>query len=100
MTDDPRICVRTLAVIHGVSNDTIFHIFREYFGLVKKTARWVPKLITNDQKQQRVRSCTEFLATVWQWTLVILDHIVTMDELGMSFHTPETIGTQQFKQWF
>ena len=95
--DDRRICVRTLALAHGVTKDTIFHILHDDLGLVKKSARWVPKLLNDEQKQERVRTCTEFLAMVQRRSLAMLDNIVTMDESAVSFHTPET--KQQSKQW-
>ena len=77
--DDRRICVRTLALAHGVTKDTIFHILHDDLGLVKKSARWVPKLLNDEQKQERVRTCTEFLAMVQRRSLAMLDNIVTMD---------------------
>ena len=40
--EDRRICVRTLALAHGVSKDTIFHILHDTLDLKKKSARWVP----------------------------------------------------------
>ena len=41
------------------------HPYNDDFGLVKKIARWVTKLLTNDQKQGKLRSWTKFSATVW-----------------------------------
>ena len=92
-----RICVRTLALAHGVNKDAIFHILHDNLGLVKKSARWVPKLLNDDQKQERVRTCTEFLAMVQRRSKAMLDNILTIDESAVSFHTPET--KQQSKQW-
>ena len=94
--DDRWICVRTLALAHGVSIDTIFHILHDDLGLVKKSARWVPKLLNDEQKEERVRTCTEFLAMVQWRSLAMLDNIVNMDESAVSFQTPET--KQQSKQ--
>jgi hypothetical protein len=57
---------------------------------VKKSARWVPKLLSDEQKEECVRTCQAFVAAVQRRSLSMLDDIVTMDETMVSFHTPET----------
>jgi len=52
---DGRITVRQLTAANGVSNDTIFKVLHEDLGLSKKSARWVPKLLNQAQKEERVR---------------------------------------------
>jgi histone-lysine N-methyltransferase SETMAR len=64
---------------------------------LKKSARWVPKLLSNDMKKEQVRTSEEFLKMVRRHSLSMLDNIVTMDESAVSFHTPES--KQQSKQW-
>jgi histone-lysine N-methyltransferase SETMAR len=83
--------------VFGASYGTIRRILKEELGLTKKSARWVPKLLSNDQKQQRVDRCQEFVNIVWRQSKAVLNNIVTMDESAVSFHTPET--KQQSKQW-
>jgi hypothetical protein len=39
-----------LATAHGVSYGTMHNILHQELGLVKKSARWVPKLLSEDQK--------------------------------------------------
>jgi hypothetical protein len=50
---DRRICVKALASAHGTSVGTIFAILHEDLGLVKKNARWVPKLLSQEQMDWR-----------------------------------------------
>jgi histone-lysine N-methyltransferase SETMAR len=95
--EDRRVNCRDLAFAHGVSNGTMHSILRDDLGLVKKSARWVPKLLDEDQKLERVRTCTEFVAAVQRRSMAMLDCIVTMDETMVSYHTPET--KKQSKQW-
>jgi histone-lysine N-methyltransferase SETMAR len=57
----------------------------------------VPKLLSEDQKQERVRTCKEFVAAVHRRSMAMLDCIVTMDEAMVSYHTSET--KKQSKQW-
>ena len=63
---------------------------------MKKSARWVPKLLSEEQKQERVRF-NEFVAAVKWRSEAMLDNIVTMDEMMVSYHTPE--AKKQCKQW-
>ncbi len=53
----PDWCIdtRSLAAAHGVCLRTICRILKEDLGLVKKSARWVPKLLSQVQKEERVR---------------------------------------------
>ena len=95
--EDARVNIAHLAAAHGVSQGTIFNILHEDLGLSKKYARWVPKLLSDDQKEERVRTSTEFVAAVNRRSMAMLDNIVTMDETMVSYHTPET--KKQSKQW-
>jgi hypothetical protein len=95
--EDRHANCRDLAFAHGVSNGTMQRILRDDLGLVKKSARWVPKLLNEDQKQERVLTCKEFIATVQRHSMAMLDCIGTMDETMVSYHTPET--KKQSKQW-
>jgi histone-lysine N-methyltransferase SETMAR len=95
--EDRRITIRQLALGCGVSSGTISNILHAELGLVKKSARWVPKLLSEDQKKERVRSCNSFIHMLQKKSLSMLDQIVTMDESAVSFHTPET--KKQSKQW-
>ncbi len=93
---DRRLSVKSFAVAHGVGVGTIHRILHEDLGLEKKSARWVPKLLSQDQKIQRVKDCRDF-AAVHRHSFAMLDNIVTMGETMVSYHTPET--KKQSKQW-
>jgi hypothetical protein len=53
---DRRVCVKALASAHGVSAGTVFTILHKELGLVKKSARWVPKLLSQEQMERRVET--------------------------------------------
>lgn len=95
--EDARRTVDQLALMVGVSHGTILNILHDDLGLVKKTARWVPKLLTAEQKKERVRVCNKLIAAVNRDSKAMLARVVTMDETMVSFHTPET--KKQSKQW-
>ncbi len=94
---DRRVTVRKLARIHGVLTRTIHATLHDDLNLSKKSARWVPKLLSDDMKKERVRTSGEFLKMVCCHLKSMLDNIVTMDESAVSFHMPES--KQQSKQW-
>jgi hypothetical protein len=66
------------------------NILHEELGLVKKSARWVPNLLSTEQKEERVRICSKFVAAVDHSSMTMLDQTITMDETMVSYHTPQT----------
>ncbi len=94
---DCHLSIKSFAVAHGVGMGTIHRILHEDLGLEKKSARWVPNLLSQDQKDQHVENCSEFVAAIHHHWFAMLDNIVTMGETMMSYHTPET--KNQSKQW-
>jgi hypothetical protein len=57
----------------------------------------VPKLLSPEQKEERVRITTEFVMAVNRSSMTMLDQIITMDETMVSYHTPQT--KRQSQQW-
>jgi hypothetical protein len=49
----------------------------------------VPKLLSDDQKQQPVEICIEFVTTIHHRSLAMLDSILTMDKTIICYHTPQ-----------
>lgn len=97
IAEDGRATVRELAQAHNTSFHTIHNILHDDLGLSKKSARWVPKLLSDAQKDERVRICQQLVAAVHRHSMAYLDSIVTMDETMVSLHTPET--KKQSKRW-
>jgi hypothetical protein len=61
----------------------------EDLDLSKKFARWVPKLLTNADKEERIWTFEEILAMVRCRSMAMLDSFIMMNESAVSFHTPE-----------
>jgi hypothetical protein len=78
--DDRRMCIEVLATAHGTSVSTIHAVLHDDLGFERKSARWVPKLLNDDQKQQRIEVCSEFVKAVQRNSLTMLDTIVIMDK--------------------
>jgi hypothetical protein len=66
-------------------------------GLEKKSTRWVHKRLNNEQKQARVRVCSDFIAAIHGRSKSMLDCIVTIEKAIVSYHNRET--KKQSKQW-
>ena len=94
---DAWMTVSNLALAHQVSVSTSLAIFHKELGLVKKLARWVPKFLSQDQKEERVRTCSNFAAAVRHTSMAFLNRNFTMDETMVSFHTP--VNKRMSKQW-
>ncbi|KAI6657848.1 Transposase [Oopsacas minuta] len=62
----------------------------------KVTARWVPKLLSKEQKHERVRVSKELLSR-YKAEGDFLDRIVTGDETWFHYYEPES--KTQSKQW-
>ncbi|QQP56370.1 Uncharacterized protein FKW44_001000 [Caligus rogercresseyi] len=94
---DRRVTMEELAIKFETSINTIFHVLHDDLGLSIKSARWIPKMLTEDHKMKRVRCAQAFLKLNFELGLGFLDKIVTMDETSVSFFTPES--KQGSSQW-
>lgn len=87
---DRRTKVREVAKAVGVSYGTVFNILHDRLGMRKLSARWVPRLLTVDNKRIRVsvlKQCFDFLKRNSQefWRRVI-----SVDETWIHCYAPET----------
>ncbi len=92
--EDRRVNCKDLASAHGISNGTMHNILRDDLGLVKKSARWVPKSSARSRSRSQ---CGPAGTSSPPSSATMLQNIVTMDETIVSYHTPET--KKQSRQW-
>ncbi|UYV78802.1 hypothetical protein LAZ67_16002829 [Cordylochernes scorpioides] len=98
MLEDRRVTVRKLCdLVPDVSKTTIDKILREHLGYSKVCAIWVPKMLTEDHKRQRVYVAQKFLDCHKTDGEEFLDSIVTGDVTWVHYTTLET--KEQSKQW-
>lgn len=98
LLEDRRITINELALrIPETSNTTIHKILTEKLGYHKVCARWVPRMLTENHKQQRVEIAQQFLQQCKDNKEEFLDSIVTGDETWVFHFTPET--KQQSREW-
>ena len=95
--DDRRLKVRELADMIGISKSAIHRILTENLNMKKLCARWVPRLLTMEQKQRREDVSIECLAMFRSNKAGFSRQFITMDETWVHHFTPET--KEQSKQW-
>jgi hypothetical protein len=87
----------TLASAHGTSAGMIFAILHEELGLANKSARWVPKLLWQEQMDRRIKTSVALIKMIQVKGKSFLGKIITMDESEVSMLTPSM--KMQSKQW-
>ncbi|CAH2257986.1 jg25254 [Pararge aegeria aegeria] len=95
--EDARLKKKQLAEMVGVSDTTIFKILHDHLGMTKVSARWVPRMLTPPQKQQRVECSRAFLDLCNEDQDGVLTRIVTGDETWVHHYEPES--KQDSMQW-
>ena len=98
LLEDRRITIRELAAqVPEVSEKSIDTILTERLGYHKVCARWVPNMLSENHKIERVNCAQGFLRECAENTEEFLDSIVMGDETWCHYVTPET--KQQSRQW-
>ncbi|XP_071084006.1 protein GVQW3-like [Haliotis cracherodii] len=95
--DDRRVTQRQIANLVDISQERVHFILTDILGMHKVSARWVPKLLTADQKRQRENLSRENLKLLEGDPDNFLKRFVTMDETWVHHFEPES--KQQSKQW-
>lgn len=95
--ENRRIKVREIAEAMSISKERVCHILIENLGMRKLTARWVPRLLTLDQKRVRMNICKALLAQFRRNKSEFWRRLITVDETWIHHYTPET--KTQSKQW-
>ncbi len=94
---DRRRSIRKLSELSGISTFVVLKILKCDLKLKRKSAKFVPRILTEEQKAFRVRLCKENLALWRQKPDEFLTRIVTGDETWISVYEPER--KQQSSQW-
>ena len=94
---DRRLKLKEIAETIGISEERVGHILHEILGMKKLSARWVPRLLTPEQKRNRVTVFEECLAMIQRNPKDFFMRFVTVDETWIHHYIPET--KVQSKQW-
>jgi transposase len=95
---DRRVTVRQLCTRTNLSYGTIHRIIHHKLKLRKLCARWIPKLLSRQEKDNRVRMCRESLLRMNDvGEDAFFDGLITMDECWLPHFSPET--KEESRQW-
>ena len=94
---DPRISCEYIASELGLSSATAFRILKHKLCYKKVCSRWVPHVLTPENKRLRVAYCRQLLQVYGEGKPKRLDNIVTGDETWVYFYEP--LRKQQTKAW-
>lgn len=94
---DRRLTIREIADSLGISYERTQNIIVNELEFSKVSARWVPRLLSVEQKRARLSISRECLEMFEADPPDFLDRFVTMDETWVHHYTPES--KLQSKQW-
>ena len=78
--EDAHYTVQEIEELSGIQSSSVLMILREQLGLRKICARWVPHLLSDEQKQSRVRLASQVIEKYDKCDSRHLEGIVTDDE--------------------
>ena len=94
---DARLSVRDIASCTGISEGSVQTILKKRLDLRKVCARWVPHLLTEEQKTQRLKCARERLKTYKGCNSRVISNFPTGDETWMHMFEPQRRADN--KQW-
>ncbi|XP_055911087.1 histone-lysine N-methyltransferase SETMAR-like [Eupeodes corollae] len=94
---DRRVTIRHVAEITGISYGSVQRILANELHLKKVTARWVPRMLNDEQKKKRIEISRANLEMFQKDQEKFLFRFVTMDEIWIHHFHVET--NQQTMAW-
>ena len=92
-----RMSVKDIASCTGISEGSVQTILKKRLDLRKVCARWVPHLLTEEQKTQRLKCALELLKTYKGCNSRVISNLLTGDETWV--HMFELQRRADNKQW-
>ena len=90
---DRRLTIRVIASEVGMDKETVRTILADTLGMRKVCAKMVPRLLTKEQKVQRLNACRHILQQM-EAEEKLLENVITGDESWVFQYDPETKTTE------
>jgi len=87
--DDRLMLVREIAETIGISKERVGYILHKEVDMKKLCARWVPHMLTADQKRTRMKIFEQCLECFNKNKTNFVRRFITMDETWIHHYTPE-----------
>lgn len=94
---DRRITLREIIDEIPISKGSVVEIIHDHLHMSKVAARWVPRLLSSNDKAKRKETCQMLLDLQKLYGETFWDRIITVDETWLPFFNPET--KNQSMQW-
>ena len=94
---DRQIVVRCVVDESDISKTLFYEVMSEDLGMKKACMRWVPKLLTQFQRANRVDCCEKLLKNFKQDPTGLFCRIVTGNEIWI--HHDDPLSQQEAKTW-
>ena len=88
--EDAHYTVQEIEELSGIHSSSVLRILRERLWLHKICAQWVPHLLTDEQKQSRVRLASQVIEKYDKCDPRRLEEIVTDDETWIYHFQPDS----------
>ena len=85
---DARFTLSTIARLVGISKGSAYTILKKKLGVSKIAARWIPHLLSPEQKEKRVSCAKKLLKMFPKYSSRKFSNIVTGDESWFHFFEP------------
>ena len=85
---DARFTVRDIARKVDTSLSTVHLILKKHLKVRKISARWVPRLLTDEQKRQQVKVAIKLLQMFPKYSKKQFANLVTVDETWVHYFEP------------
>ena len=96
---DARLSVKDIARCTGISEGSVQTILKKRLNLRKVFARWVPHLLTEEQKTQRLKCARGLLKTYKGCNSRVISNLLTGDETCVHRFEPQRrAGNKQWKR--
>ncbi len=90
VNEDRRQSMREISAETGISHSTVQRVLRKDLRLRHVSAKFIPWILTDEQKAFRIRICQEHLDCFNQEGIAFLQRIVTGDESSLPTFSPDT----------
>ena len=85
---DRRMTIRQIGDIVGINHTAVENILANVLGMKKISARWVPRMLTMENKKNRLDISTRLLARFEVDPSDFLLRLVTQDEVWVHYYAP------------